>query len=101
MINKIIQHALTLHSKYEFLHGGCYALAKALTDVCGGEILVNRKKEHCVAHIHGAYYDITGSVKNINDYHPFRPKEEKCIKREYFLISPNYTESLIERLKTI
>ena len=101
MINKIIQHALTLHSQYEFLHGGCYALAKALTEICGGEILVNREKEHCIAHIQNTYYDITGVVKDTQGYHVFRPKEERRIQREYFLISPEYTMSLVEELKHI
>lgn len=101
MENKIlavIEYAKTLHTEYEYLHGGCYALAKSLSELFDGEVLVSREKEHCIARINNAYYDIRGCVKSDATYHPFRPKEEKRISKEYFLVSPSYTQPLINKI---
>jgi hypothetical protein len=100
MITKMIDYAKTLHDKYEFLHGGCYAFAKAMSEIFNGEVLINRELEHCIVRINEICYDITGVVKNTTGYHPFRPKEEIKIKKEYFLIKPEYTDDLISMIKS-
>lgn len=98
MIEKMIAYAKTLHSEYEFLHGGCYAFAKALSQIFCGDILVNREQEHCITKINNVCYDIQGVVRNTTGYHPFRPKEESRIQKEYFIISTEYTNVLIDKL---
>lgn len=99
MVENILKYARTLHSEYEFTHGGCYALAKALSIIFNGQILINREYEHCIVEINNICYDINGIVKNTNGYHPFRPKEEKRIQKEYFILSSEYTKALIEKIK--
>ena len=94
-----IEKAKKLHTVYEYLHGGCYAFAKALSIRYNGIVYVNRKEEHCVVKINNKFYDITGERKINKEYHMFRTKEEKIIAKEYRLSDTN--EVLIEKLMSI
>lgn len=97
-IKATINIAKSFHSEYEYLHGGCYAFAKALEYLFGGVIHVNCEECHCITKIGDKFYDITGVVKNTENYHPFRKKEEKVVANSYILKSRDYSEHLTEKI---
>lgn len=85
MFDEIKVPLLEHYKENDFLSGGCYIFAKLVSERYGGEIYINRTLEHCAVKYHENLYDITGKIKNIEGFHPFRPGEEFVCQKEYLL----------------
>lgn len=89
---------VNINSKYYFLNGGCYELFKVVNHYFKDtKCVINKDLTHCAIFYNNEIYDITGKIKNKQDYR-FIDKEDICYLENILNIKELKNENIINEL---